>query len=137
MRNYVKFNGSGEIQSFPKKASTAFEIGDLVKLDTNGYVVPTATGDTSGTVLGISQRTITSADSDYAQNTNVEVMLPGTGDLFTADVGGSTDATQALMGSDYGIDADGKVDLGDTTSTVWTAVKLIDTDTILVKRENK
>lgn len=82
-----------------KKASTAFNLLDIVAYDTNGYVLPAVAGSTN--LVGLVQEAITVADTDYTSARTI-VVDKGIGDRaeFEIDVTGGT-LTQANVGKSY------------------------------------
>lgn len=57
------------IQTAPKKASTAFAIGMWIEYDGSGFVKPLAAG--ANPVLGLCQEVILSTDTDYTSTRDI------------------------------------------------------------------
>jgi len=83
--------------TYPKAASTAFEVGDFVIFDGSGAIEP-ATGGTGG-ILGIVNEKIASTDSDYATVRPINVTKATDDVTFDAVVGGTGSATAGDVGS--------------------------------------
>lgn len=105
---FYPVSGSWDVHYFRKKASTAFTANNLVAFETNGTAGdPIEPADASDTkILGIGARTITSASSDYADNTRIPVLVPRdksatmecdtvAGTMVVADEGLEVDLTDA------------------------------------------
>jgi hypothetical protein len=75
---FYPISGDWDIKYFRKKASTAFTANNLVAFETNGAAGdPCEPADASDTlIIGIGMRTITSASSDYADNSRIPVAVP-------------------------------------------------------------
>lgn len=87
---FKRISGSPRLSWFPKKASTAFNVGDLVYPDGSGAIQPADA--TSGEHLGVILKKVVSTDSDYASTTMVPVDVAGPDDIFEADAAGLTAA---------------------------------------------
>lgn len=103
MANQVLFvNNRNNGITFNKKASTAFAPGMLVTIDgTTGYIIP-ATNLTP--ILGVCNESVTSADTNYADNSPLNVSEATYNDelMFTVSTGS---ATQAMVGRYVPVDA--------------------------------
>ncbi len=103
MANQVIFaNNRNNGTQYKKKASTAFAPGMLVEIDgTTGYIQP-ATNTTP--VLGVCNEEVTTASSNYAVNSDLNVSEAVYNDelIFTVSTGS---ATQAMVGRYVPIDA--------------------------------
>jgi hypothetical protein len=98
-------DNSFALRFFPKTASQAFSKDSLVAWPASqtGYIIPATSSTTKhiGTIL----KAVTSADSDYASNTLVPVLVPtaGSSSVWVAttasavatDVGATADLTDA------------------------------------------
>lgn len=100
------------IQTAPKKASTAFAVGMWVEYDGSGYIKPLAAG--SNPVLGLCLEVIASTDTDYASTKDISYdgIVDGT-DRWLMPVTNGT-ATAAMVGlpfnvytDSYGLDVSG------------------------------
>lgn len=97
----------------PKKASTAFAIGDLVYANGTGEVQPATTS--SDDHLGVCLKTIAATDSDYASTTLIPLAFPVDDTEWFVDVGTGT-ATEAIIGTYVDLAAAGTADV--TASSV-------------------
>jgi hypothetical protein len=66
-----RYNGDVNIQPYQKKASTAFAFGDLVYVDSNGFLDKAVDTSLGKEIVGAIQRDVLSTDTDYASNTPV------------------------------------------------------------------
>lgn len=97
--------GRSQVEYYPKKASTAFAMGDLVYFDGSGAIQPADA--TSGNHIGIIMKTVLSTDSDYAENTKVPVLKIYDDCEFEVPVETGT-LTAAMVGNYYDLaSADG------------------------------
>jgi hypothetical protein len=103
-------SGGYHDQYFPKKASTAFDVGDAVYPDGSGAIQPADA--TSGEHMGLCAKKVTSSDSDYAETTKILVHVLHDDTIVEADVVTGT-ATAALIGT--------YIDLADETGVDVTA----------------
>lgn len=112
---------------FIKKASTAFEIGDLCTVDSNGFLVPGG----AGKIVGVSNEKITSADADYAVARPLNVSAGDSETTFIFPVATGT-ATQTIVG-EY-VDIDGTdftaVDVTASTNDQVFVTKFINATTV-------
>lgn len=120
--------------TYKKTASTAFTSGNLVAASA-GYLIPA----TSSTVnnIGIGQRTVTSAATDYASNTLYPVLVPQNGlDSLMQGLTASAVATDA--GSFVDLTDAGTVNRGATsTKVIWFAKYLSATQGIFALNPGK
>lgn len=93
-------SGVPNIHPFKKAASTAFALNDVVTKDSSGYLVLATATTPRAEILGLIQRAVVSTDSDYAENTMVEVDVPEVADEFDFDVGTGS-AVQANVGKKF------------------------------------
>jgi hypothetical protein len=107
-QNNYRNNGA----EYKKKASTAFAVGDLCTLDSDGFLVPGG----SGKIVGVSNEEVTSADSDYASTRFLNVSAADSEITFTFPVATGT-ATQTIVGEYVDIDATDTTGLDITAST--------------------
>lgn len=113
-----------------KKASTAFQVGDMLTVDTNGFLVPGSTGK----IVGISLEEITSTSSDYTSTRDLKFSEYKNDDEFLIPVITGT-ATQTLVGELVDISASDArgVDVTASTNDQVQVVRIIDTATIVGK----
>ena len=101
----IRASGKHKELYLPKKASTAFTNGEVVVGDGSGAVEP-VNATTDVRLIGVIQKDVTSADSDYADNTKVPLDTFDPSDLFFADVITGT-LTTAMVGTRCDLDATG------------------------------
>lgn len=125
MATQKNFRNNGA--EFIKKASTAFEIGDLCTVDSNGFLVPGG----AGKIVGVSNEKITSADADYAVARPLNVSSGDSETTFIFPVATGT-ATQTIVG-EY-VDIDGTdftaVDVTASTNDQVFVTKFINATTV-------
>lgn len=94
---FIRTKGQPKYEYFPKVASTAFAVGDLVAFNGSGQVTPAVAGTTTGFV-GICKKLVSAADADYAANTLIAIDTNLTNDSeFEVDANGAI--TAALIGT--------------------------------------
>lgn len=110
-----------------KKASTAYNVGDILTLDSNGFLVPGG----SAPAVGICLEQITSASADYTSTRDLVFTAYKMDDYFEFPVITGT-ATQALVGELVDIDATDPrgVDVTASTNNQVKVTRIIDTATI-------
>lgn len=117
-------NNGGE---FIKKASTAFEVGDLCTIDSNGFLVPGG----AGKIVGVSNEKVASTDADYATARPLNVSSGDAEITYIFNVATGT-ATQSTVG-EY-VDVDGtdftSVDVTASTNDQVFVTKFIDANTV-------
>jgi len=110
-----------------KKASQAFEVGQFLTYDTDGFLVPGG----SAKIVGISNQQVTSASADYAVANDLSFSLATPNDEFIIPVITGT-ATQTLVG-EY-VDVDGSdprgVDVTASTNDQILVTRVINASTI-------
>lgn len=106
---------------FPKKASIAIDVGDLMYPDGSGAIQ--LADSTSGEHLGISLKKVVSTDSDYASNTMIPVDECGQDDIFEADVNGTL--TTAMIGNYYDLTDEANVNVAAQSKKVVLCVGFI------------
>ena len=97
---FYPVDSNWKVMRFRKKASTAFNVGELVAFETNsGAGDPVEPADASdAAIIGICVQKVQSTDADYADNTRISILVPtqkgaemhgdvGTGTLTVADEG--------------------------------------------------
>lgn len=131
------FRGKFHTEWYPVVTGQAFEVNDLVYLDTNGYV---ATATDAGILpLGLIQEQITATDDKYTTSAPVPVLVGDYDAEFLCDVGTGTGAV-----GDKGewVDVDGsypgtKIDLDSSTYDIWFITKFISTTQMVAKLAKK
>jgi hypothetical protein len=118
--NCQRINGEPQVQPFKKKASTALAVGQVVALDSNGFLIPAVAATTATDIVGICMETVLSTDADYASTRDVgvdTVAKGGDNDRFLMVVGTGT-AAQSSVGESHDLGDDGLADLSATTTKV-------------------
>lgn len=107
-------NNAHQIAYFSKKASTAINLGAIVSIDTDGFLIP-ATASTT-THIGVCMEAIAATDADYSSTRKVMVdILKSPTDQLEAEVSAGTVA-QTCVGAFYDLNSTGdKVDLSATS----------------------
>lgn len=127
---FKRLSGVHRIEYFPKKASTAMAIGDLLYPDGSGAVQ--LADSTSGEHVGVCLKTIASTDDDYASTTKIPVDVADPNDLWIVDVGTGT-ATAALIGTYVDLKDENEADVSATSKKVLFVVGFISSTQIIVK----
>lgn len=128
---FVLKSGKPKIEYYAKKASTVFEVGDLVYFDGSGAIQPADA--TSGDHIGVILKKIAATDSDYASNTKVPVITLTDDVLFEVDVDTGTALTAAMVGSQYDLTDANSLNVGGTSKLVVTIVEFISATKAVVK----
>lgn len=118
--NFQRIFGEPEIHPYNKKASTAFNQGDVMYVDSNGFLDKAGSSTTGNDIVGISMETVASTDSDYSGTRPVAVDVVEKGsedDRFLATVGTGS-AAQTNVGEAHDLKSDGTVDVTATTTKV-------------------
>lgn len=124
------YKGKARMEWYPKKASTAFAVGDLVYADGSGAIQPA--DSTSGMHIGVIQKKVAATDSDYASTTLVPVLVPMDDTEWLVDVGTGT-ASAALVGTQFDLKDENEVDVSATSKNVVTCTKFISASKVVVK----
>jgi len=124
------YSGKVRVEWYPKKASTAFAVGDLVYADGSGAIQPADA--TSGMHIGVIQKKVLSTDSDYASTTSVPVLVPTDDTEWLIDVGTGT-ATAALVGTRFDLKDENEADVSATAKNVLFCTKFISATKLVVK----
>jgi len=127
---FIRKSGAHNIEWYPKKASQAMAIGDLVYPDGSGAVQ--LADSTSGEHIGIVMKKVASTDSDYASTTKIPVDVVGPEDLFIADVGTGT-LTTAMIGNYYDLKDENEIDVTAQAKKVVLIVGYISATKAVVK----
>jgi hypothetical protein len=118
--NFQRISGESKIRPYNKKASTAFNQGDVMFVDSNGFLDKAGATTTGNDIVGISMETVASTDSDYAGTRAVAVDVcdkGGDDDRFLATVG-TGNAAQTTVGEAHDLKSDGTVDVSASTTKV-------------------
>ncbi len=123
-------NNRNNGNTFPKKASTAFAVGDFVESDGAGHIQPSTGGNQ---VFGISNEQIQSTDADYASTRALNISEPTPNDEFVTPVITGT-ATAAMVGLPFDVDPSDPRGIDVTApGTDVTVTEFIDAATVVVK----
>lgn len=128
---FVKVSGKSRVEYYPKAASEAFEVDDLVYFNGSGQI--TKADSTSGDHIGVIKKKVTSADSDYASTTMVPVEVIEDNDIYEVDVDSGTALTTAMVGNRYDLADEASINVGATSKKVVTVVGFISATKALVK----
>jgi hypothetical protein len=114
----------------PKTASTAFTVNSLVTT-TSGQLTTAANSELG--ILGIMPRAVTSASSDYASTTGVQLIALHDEAEYEIDVQGT--ATAAMVGEAYDIysTTGTHLDIGNTTYKQFIITKFVSASKVWVK----
>ena len=124
-----------KIVFYQKNASEVFTFNDLVYLDANGRVASAVDGALF-VPLGLIQIAVASTVSDFADNTRVPVLVPGTDAEFLVDVGTGT-AAQTDVGELIDIDNDLTVDVDASTYDIFYVTAVISSTQVIAKMAKK
>lgn len=133
---FKRSRGEARIRSYAKKASTAIAMGQVVAIDSNGFLIPATASTTGNDIVGIAMETIASTDGDYTSTRDVAVDVVekgGDGDRFLAIIGTGTGA-QTQVGEAHDLDASTPpgVDVSATTTKVLKVERFISTTLVEV-----
>lgn len=130
-------SGKPNVEWFPKTASTVLSNGGVVALSSGKLILATASTTQH---VGVILRAVLTTDSDYTGTGKVPVDVPGTNDIFEADVksGVTFAATSVGAQADFYIASSGDttdvtVDTGTNTHHQVTLVGFISASKALVK----
>lgn len=131
---FIHVSGPAKAEPFLKTASVAIANNAAIAWAV-GYARQAVAA--SVRIAGISQQKIASTDADYANNTELLVIIPSEEDVFEADVTTGT-ATQANVGFQYDLDTntDGTaqgITVSGTTYKQVTVVGFISSTKVYVK----
>lgn len=117
------------LEYLKKKASVALTDGDMVTIDSNGYVLRLTDGDP---ILGVVRKTITSASDDYASNTLVPVEICGDEAEYQFDVSTGTPA-QTDVGEYVDADDHNSIDVDASTNDLVLVTRIISSTSVVGK----
>jgi hypothetical protein len=133
--NFARQNES-EVNHKPykKKASTAYSFGDLVALDSDGYLIKAIETTPASDIVGVIQETIASTDSDYASTREVLVDVvdkDNDGSWFAAKVGNGS-AAQTDVGEACDLTSGGQVNVSASSVKVVKVQRVLSATLVLV-----
>ena len=117
MAEIKQIRGEHAVSVHKKAASEAFAFNDAVTKNASGYITKAVATTPRALILGLIQRTVLSTDSDYALNSEVEVLdLRGVGEdaefEFPVESGTPTQAYEGRrvdLNSEDGINVDAQI----------------------------
>jgi len=127
---FSHYSGKVRVEWYPKKASTAFAVGDLVYADGSGAIQPADA--TSGMHIGVIQKKVVSTDSDYASTTLVPVLVPTDDTEWLVDVGTGTPTT-AMVNNQYDLKDENEIDVSQQAKSVVTFTRYVSATKAVVK----
>lgn len=127
---FTQVKGRYYIQYYPKAASTAIAVGDLMFANGSGEITPATT--TSDHHVGVSQVAVTASDSDYAETTMIPVAVPVDDSEFLVDVGTGS-AAESIIGTFVDLAAAGTADVSASSVDALFVTKVISATKIQVK----
>jgi hypothetical protein len=133
----VRDESEANIKPYKRKASTAFAIGDIVFLDSNGFVDVAVAATAASVILGSIMQNVVATDADYATNgfVAVDVFAKGdSSDTFRLQVETGSPA-QTMVGETHDLTAAGKADLTATATNVYKVQRILSATEVLVSFE--
>ena len=132
---FIHRKGPANAEQFAKAASTAIASNSALGFLGSGYVKQALAA--SLRIAGIAIGKVASTDDNYADNSLISVIVPGSDDIFEADVTTGT-ATIANVGKQYDLDTntDGTaqgITVSGTSYKVVTVVGFLSASKVLVK----
>lgn len=127
---FTLYKGSPRVEWYPKIASVAFAVGDLVYSDGSGAIQKADA--TSGMHIGVTMKKTASSDADYASTTKVPVLVPTDDTEWLVDVGTGT-FTTAMVGSQYDLKDENEIDVSAQSKNVVTIVGYVSATKAIVK----
>jgi hypothetical protein len=128
--SFKLYTGPTQMEYFPKKASIAFAIGDLVLLDANGQIdKATSTTDDH---IGVIMEKVTSDMATYATNAKVQVMIPEQKTQFRVPVGTGT-AAATNVGEYLNLTDEKSVDVTTGANRAVLCTKVLSAGEVVVK----
>ncbi len=124
----VRKTGAPNIVAMKKKASTAIALGDILYVDSSGFVLPADASSTGNDTIGVAQEAIASTDADYAvaREIAVDAFQKGNeGERWVLVVGTGT-PSQTMVGEAHDLASGGTADLVATTTKVIKVHRIID-----------
>lgn len=119
---FIRRTGSERrTQIFPKKASQAFNVGDILTFS-GGEVQPAVAADLR--MAGVCLQKITSADADYATENPILVELIDTNAVYEVDVSTGSLTTESV-GIQYDLDDADSINVNGTSHKQVTCVAFI------------
>ena len=121
-----RMTGEPNIHPFKKAASEAFALQDVVTRDSSGNLTKATATTPRSEILGLIQRAIVSTDSDYADNTMVEVDVPEVGAEFDFDVGTGS-AVQSMVGKKFDLKDENELDVNGQITKAVEVLRILST----------
>lgn len=123
--------GNERMEWYAKKASQAFTFGDMVYINSSGFLDEASATSTPG-ITGLIYQTVKSTDTNYATAARVPVLVSEKDTVFLADVGNGT-ATQTTVGEFHDLFNSTSVDVSADTYGHVEVVDFISATQVLVK----
>lgn len=130
---FTQRKGRAYTQYYPKAASTAIAVGDLMYANGTGEVTPATT--TSDHHVGISQVEVTASTTGtylYSNTAMIPVTVPVDDSEFLVDVGTGS-ATEAIIGTFVDLAAAGTADVSASSVDALFVTEVISATQIVVK----
>lgn len=127
------YRGTVHTEWYPKTASEAFTVNDLVYLS-GGYVTKFANA-VDQPPLGLIQKAVAATDSDYASATKVPVLIGDVNAEYLCDVSTGT-AAVTHVGTWIDVDDENSVDVDASTYDVFFVTKFISTSKVVAKMQS-
>ena len=131
------YRGKFHVEWYPVVTGQAFEVNDLIYLDSNGYVARAAS--TTPGPIGLIQEKIAATDAKYTTSAPVPVLIGDHDSEYLCDVGTGTGAT-GDVGEYVDLDATydwSKIDLDASTYDIFLVTKFISTTQMVCKLMKK
>lgn len=131
------YRGKFHVEWYPVVTGSAFDVNDLVYLDSNGYVARCSS--TTPNPLGLIQEAISTTSAKYTTSAPVPVLIGDYDAEYLCDVGTGTGAT-GDVGEYVDLDATydwKKIDLDASTYDIFLITKFISTTQMVGKLMKK
>ncbi|MCX6822224.1 MAG: hypothetical protein NTW30_05620 [Candidatus Aenigmarchaeota archaeon] len=132
------FRGGSHLEWFPKTASTAYALNDMVTILSTAAGAGTLAKVTSSStaIYGLIQRAVVSTDADYASASLVPVLVPDVDTEFEFDVTTGTPATTKI-GEYVDADDEANIDLNAYTVGVVLVTGIVSSTKVIGKIAKK
>lgn len=132
--NCVRDESESNIKPMKKKVSTALAVGDILIVDSNGFVDKAVAASAASVIVGICMQPVAATDADYAVATPIAVDVfrkNNNGDTYRLQVETGTPA-QTQVGETHDLTTAGKADLNATTTNVYKVQRILSSTEVLV-----
>jgi 3-keto-L-gulonate-6-phosphate decarboxylase len=130
----VRDESESNIKPFKKKVSTAFAVGDIVIVDSSGFIDQVAAASAAAVIVGVCMQPVLSTDADYAVATPIAIDVfrkNNNGDTFRLQVETGTPA-QTMVGETHDLTSAGKAELTATSTNVYKVQRILSATEVLV-----